>query len=184
MSKTAKTAIGGMATALTVALLIPTALDIFVFALPAFASLITAFCVIELDKKWAFGVYAASSVISLFTVPNKEAVLMYVAFFGYYPIVKALIEGKMKRPVGYVLKFLVFNVSVVAAYYVIIKLSGMPFNEFMGIEGGGFLAKYGVPVMLILGNIAFVLLDFMISVYVTRYLCSWQKRFKKLFKFK
>ena len=50
MSKTAKTAIGGMLVALSVVLLIPTALEIFVYALPAFAGVITLFCVIEMGK--------------------------------------------------------------------------------------------------------------------------------------
>lgn len=100
-----------MASALTVVLLIPTAFDLFVFALPAFASLITAFCVIELDKKWAFGVYAASSFVSLIIVPNKEAAVMYAAFFGCYPIVKALLEGKkMNKALRWLLKFL-FSIS-------------------------------------------------------------------------
>lgn len=77
-----------------------------------------------------------------------------------------------------------FNITVIISYVLIIKVSGVPFNEFMGIEGDGVLSKYGVPVMLLLGNVVFVLLDFLISVFVTRYLYFWQKKFKKLFKFK
>ena len=46
MSVASKTAVGGMAAALSVVILIPTALDIFVYALPAFAGMITLFCVI------------------------------------------------------------------------------------------------------------------------------------------
>ena len=69
-----------MLVALSVVLLIPTALEIFVYALPAFAGVITMFCVIEMGKSWAFGVYAATAIIGMLVLPNKEAGL---CFGGY-----------------------------------------------------------------------------------------------------
>ena len=68
MSQSAKTAIGGMITALSVVILMPTALDLFVYALPAMAGMLTMFAVVELGKKWSFGVYVAVSLISLLLV--------------------------------------------------------------------------------------------------------------------
>ena len=59
LSQASKTAIGGMAVALSVVLMLPTAFEIFVYALPAIAGMLTLFCVIELGKSWAAGVYAA-----------------------------------------------------------------------------------------------------------------------------
>ena len=70
LSQASKTAIGGMAVALSVVLLIPTALELFVYALPALAGILTLFCVIELGKSWAFGVYLATALLSLLLVPN------------------------------------------------------------------------------------------------------------------
>ena len=95
MSQSAKTAMGGMITALSVIILMPTALDLFVYALPAMAGMLTMFAVIELGKKWSFGVFTAVSLISVLLVPNKEAAVMYLAFFGYYPIAKAFLESKL-----------------------------------------------------------------------------------------
>lgn len=185
MGNTAKTAIGGMMVALSVILLIPTAFEIFVYALPAFAGIIIMFCVVELNKKWAFGVYAATSVISLLIVPNKEAVIMYIAFFGYYGIVKAIIESKFSKIPEYILKFLIFNVAMVASVFVLVKVFAIPFDELMGIESDSvFWKKFAVPVMLILGNIAFVALDFLFTRVVTLYLNYWQKKFHKMFRFK
>lgn len=185
MSQSAKTAIGGMVTALSVVLLMPTALDLFVYALPALAGMLTMFCVIELDKKWSFGVYIAVSLISVLLVPNKEAAVMYVAFFGYYPIMKAILESKLPKVPEYVLKFLVFNVSVIGAYAVLIKVLGMPFDELMGLtEDDSILTRYAVPVMLILGNIVFITYDIALTRIVTAYLRVWQKKFRKLFPFK
>lgn len=184
MSQASKTAIGGMAVALSVVLLIPTALDIFVYALPAIAGFLTLFCVIELGKSWAFGVYFATALLSLLLVPNKEAAVMYTAFFGYYAIVKALLESKMPRTVEYLLKFLVFNVSVILAYLVLIHVFGMPLDDVLGIDGDVWWSKYALPVMLVLGNVVFLAFDFALTRMAMVYLKVLQPKLHKLFRFK
>ena len=83
MNNASKTALGAMSVALSVILLMPTALELFVYALPALAGIITMFCVVELNKKWAFAVFTASAIISLVLVPNKEAAVLYAAIIGY-----------------------------------------------------------------------------------------------------
>ncbi len=185
MSQSSKTALGGMLTALSVVILIPSALEVFVYALAALAGMIIMFSVIELDKRWAFGIFAATSLLSVLVVPNKEAVIFYIAFFGYYPIVKALLESRVPRVVEYLLKFLVFNVGIVAATVFMVKVLGMPFERVMGIEGEqGFLREYIVPILLVLGNIVFVLYDIALTMVFTTYIRFWQKRFRKLFRFR
>ncbi len=185
MSQSGKTAIGGMITALSVVVLMPTALEVFVYALPAFAGMLIMFSVVELDKKWAFGIYAAVSILSLMLVPNKEAAVLYAAFFGYYPILKAILESKLPRAAEYIIKFAVFNVAMLGSYAVLVKVLGIPFDELMGIEGEtGFLAKYMLPIMLGLGNVAFILFDIATTRIITVYLNVWQKKFRKLFPFK
>ncbi len=185
MSQSGKTAMGGMITALSVVILIPTALEVFVYALPAFAGMLIMFSVIELDKKWAFGIYTAVSVLSLMLVPNKEAAVLYAAFFGYYPILKAILESKLPKIPEYILKFAVFNIAIIGAYAVLIKVLGMPFDELMGIEGEtGFIVQYMFPIMLVLGNITFAVFDIALTRVVTAYLRVWQKKFRKLFPFK
>ncbi|MBR5438315.1 MAG: hypothetical protein IKV21_05290 [Clostridia bacterium] len=184
MSQSGKTALGGMITALSVVILIPTALEVFVYALPAFAGMLIMFSVIELDKKWAAGIYAAVSLLALMLVPNKEAAVLYAAFFGYYPILKAVTESRLPKAAEYTVKFAVFNVSIILAYAVLIKVLGMPFDELMGIEGEtGFIAKYMFPIMLVLGNITFAVFDIALTRIVTVYLRVWQKRVKKMLRF-
>ena len=185
MSQSGKTAMGGMITALSVVVLMPTALELFVYALPAFAGMLVMFSVIELDKKWAFGIYAAVSVLSLMLVPNKEAAILYAAFFGYYPVLKAIVESRLPKAAEYIVKFAVFNVSMIGAYAVLVKVLSMPFDELMGTEGDtGFMARYILPIMLFLGNITFALFDVALTRIVTVYLRVWQKKFRKLFPFK
>ena len=184
MKQSGKVALGGMLIALSVGILLPTVFEGLVYTMAAMSGLLTMFAVVELDKKWAMAVYAATSVLGLLFVPNKETVVLYVAFFGYYPVLKALVESKLGRAAEYVVKFAVFNLSVVLAYIMLIKVFGMPFDKVMGIEGeSGFIAKYIVPIMLLLGNLVFVLFDILLTKCVILYLRVWQKRFRRLFRF-
>ena len=173
-----------MITALSVVILIPSAVQVFVYTLPAMAGMLTMFAVVEIDKKWAIGSYVATSLIGLLFVANKEAVVYYVAFFGYYPVVKALLESKMPRVAEYILKFLVFNVSIVISGVVLVKIFGMPYNDLLGIDGeSAFFTKYALPIMLGMGNVVFILYDVALTRLLTAYVLVWQKRFRKLFKF-
>lgn len=181
----AKTALGAMATALSVVLLIPTALDLLYIALPAAAGIIVLFCVIELSKGWAFGVYAATSLISVLVVPNKEAVVLYILFFGYYPILKGLIEGKIKnRVLEYVIKVLIFNVAVFSAEFVFFKIMNIPLTEFLDVEEGSLLSKYILPILFAIANVMFFFLDYLYTASATLYISRWQKVFRKTFRLK
>lgn len=185
MDQSAKTAVGGILVGLSVIILMPTIIGAFVYALPVIASVLILFSVIELGKGWAAGIYAAVSILGLLFVPNKEAVIYYVAFFGYYPIVKAILESKnMPRILEYFFKFLVFNVSMILSVVILVKIFGMPLAQIMDTEGEtGFFAKYAVYIMLGLGNIVFPALDFVMGQYADVYLRVWQKRLKKMFPF-
>ena len=184
MSVSAKTALGAMITALSVVILIPSAVQVFVYTLPALAGMLTMLAVVEIDKKWAIGSYVATSLIGLLFVANKEAVVYYVAFFGYYPVVKALLESKMPRVAEYILKFLIFNVSIILSGVVLVKVFGMPYNDLLGIDGeSAFFTKYALPIMLGMGNVVFILYDVALTRLLTAYVLVWQKRFRKLFKF-
>ena len=173
-----------MLTALSVVLLIPSALELFVYALPAIAGMFVVFAVIEMGRKWAFSVYLSTSVVALITVANKEAVMLYVAFFGYYPILKAILEARNKRLSEYIIKFAVFNLSMIGAYLFMIYVFGIPYDKLMGTTGEtGLAAKYAPLILLGLGNIVFIIFDKGITNVVRLYILVWQKKFRKLFKF-
>lgn len=88
---------GGIVSALSLVLMISVAVIPFLtYALPAAAGMLIVFMVIETDKKWAFGVYAAVAILGVLLVPDKEVAVMYIAFFGYYPILKAVMESKLR----------------------------------------------------------------------------------------
>ena len=93
MKQSSKCAIGRIVAALSLVLMISVAIIPFLtYALPAAAGVLIIFIVIEIDKKWAFGVYSTVAILGMILVPEKEVAVMYLVLFGYYPIIKALIE--------------------------------------------------------------------------------------------
>ncbi len=180
-----KTALGAMAVTLSFVLMLPTALDWFVYALPFLAGFLTMFCVIELGKSWAFGAYATTALLSVLFLPNKEAAVMYAAFFGYYPIIKALLEGsRIPRAVEYIAKFAVFNAAMITSYFLLTKLLGLSFNAMMGIAGDAAWAKYAVPIFLGIGNVFFLIMDIGMTLNATVYLHRLQPKLHKMMRFK
>lgn len=57
----------------------------------AFCAMLVIPVVIEYEKGYPWGIYAATSVLSLLLLPNKLPAVVYL-LFGYYPIVKAYLE--------------------------------------------------------------------------------------------
>ncbi|MBQ6874392.1 MAG: hypothetical protein IJO24_08890 [Clostridia bacterium] len=176
MKQSSKTAICGMIAALSVVIMMLTIIPVMTYAAPAFAGILLMVVVIEINKKWAFGVYAAAGILSLLLATDKEAAVMYVAFFGYYPIIKAVLESKLPRAVEWIVKFLIFNVTMVAAYFVLIRVFGI------SMEDMNELGKYGPLILLALGNVVFVVFDIAITRIATLYIIKWQKQFRRLFK--
>lgn len=169
-------AFGGIISALAVLMMFFTGVFPFAtYALPALSGLLLVVIVIDHGLKWAWCVYAAISALVILITPDREAATMFVLFFGYYPILKSILERIKFRAVEYVIKFLIFNIAMVVAYLLIIYVLGIPdiLEEF------GELGKYGIWIMLGLGNIVFILYDITISRLIYLY-TGWLK--PKLFK--
>ena len=184
MKHNSKVALGAMLSALSVVVLLPTAVEVMVYALPAVASIFVAFATVEMGRKWAFAVYICSSVVGLIIVPNKEAVILYAAFFGYYPILKSYLEAKNKRALEYAVKLIAFNITMVVAYLAMIYIFGMPYDELMDFgEEFGKAAAYAPWILLGVGNVIFIVFDKGLSGWITYYVVVLQKKFRKLFRF-
>ncbi len=177
MKQSSKTALGGIVAALSVTLLFMLSVIPFLtYALPALAGALIILLVIELNKKWAAGVYVAVSLLAVLFVPDKEAAMMYAAFFGYYPIIKALVEARFKKVVCWIFKIALFCVTMVVSYYLMIRFMGVEFDELQTF------GRFAVPILLGAGIIAFILYDYTLSAIITVYLKKWRKRFRRIFK--
>ena len=177
MKQSSKCAVGGIVAALSLVLMISVAIIPFMtYALPALAGAFIVFVVIEIDKKWAAGVYAAVAILGIFLVPEKEVAVLYLAFFGYYPIFKAVIESKTGTAVGWILKILTFEITMIVSYWLMIKFMGITIDEM------DEFGVWAIPMLLGLGTFAFIMYDIAISKLVILYLKRWRKYFKRYFK--
>ncbi|MBQ8057732.1 MAG: hypothetical protein IJ275_05295 [Ruminococcus sp.] len=170
MKTSYKVSLGGIIGALSLCLMLLTSVIPFgTFAVPAFAGMMLICVVIELGYRWAFVVYAIVSTMSLLLLADKEAALYYVVFLGFYPIIKSLIEKLKTILVQLVLKYAVFNICIVLAFYLSIYVFSIPKDSF------NLFGVYLPWVFLILGNIVFLVYDFCVSRIVTVYLLKIHK---------
>ncbi len=178
MKKSKKLAISAVFAAVSVVLMLMTGIiPVLTYAIPAIAGLILTIIVIEIDKKWAVAVYFTVSVLSLILVPDKEAVAMYIAFFGYYPIIKSVFESKLPIVFEYIIKFSLFNVAMVGSYCLLIFVL-MPElkDELLDAD------KWFLPILLAAGNVFFFLYDYAMTKMITVYNLLWHKFLYRIFK--
>lgn len=165
MKTSVKVSLGGIIGALSIVLMSLTSIIPFgTFAFPTFAGMLLVAIVIEHGKAWAFSIYFVVSVLSFLLLADKEAALYYVAFLGFYPIVKAIIERIKSKVLQYVVKFILFNICMVIAFYLSVFVLSIPKESFT-------IAGHYMPLaFLAIGNVAFIVYDFCVSKIVAIYM--------------
>lgn len=177
MKQSSKCALGGIIAALSLVLMISVAIIPFLtYALPAAAGLLIVIIVMEIDKKWAFGVYCTVAILGMLLVPDKEVAVMYLAFFGYYPILKAVTESRLPVAIGWIVKVATFVGTMAVSYFLMIKFMGVTIDE---VDEMGIIA---IPLLLGLGTFAFVIYDIALTKLITLYIAKWRKYFRRYFK--
>ena len=163
MKTSLKISLGGAIAAVSLVLmLLTTVIPFGTFAFPAFAGMLLTVIVIEIGYAFAVSVFAATALLSFLIVSDKEAALMYTAFFGFYPILKSLIERIPNKVVQYI-----------AAFFIAVNLLSIPEESYnlFGLQ---------LPVIFLLfGNVFFVLYDYCITKLVTIYLLKWRQKLNK-----
>jgi hypothetical protein len=179
LKTTLKISFGGLLTALSVVVMLcGSFIPYLEITLAPIVSLIILFAVIETDDKTATVIYFLTSLISLIFISNKEPVILYAFFFGYYPIVKRKTESKFRFAVEMVIKFVVFNISIIIAYLILTFVFKIPFDLTQDFY------QYAVLAFFVLFNIVFILYDFALTRVISAYMLVWQKGFHKIFKIK
>lgn len=176
MKNTKKITLSSLMIALASLFMLTSYFPYLTVSIPAFAGLFIMVLVIEIDKKWAVLSYIASAVI-VFFLAEPEAKLLYIAFFGYYPIVKSLLEGLKSIVLEYVLKFAIFNTAVILTYTVFAGIVGVSvgdMNEF---------GKYTAPVLLIVANFVFIVYDIALTRVIEFYNYKIHDKVVRSFKF-
>lgn len=156
---------GGIASALCLLLMLLTIIPIATYTMPALAGMVLIVVVIENGYSTAWMVYAAVGFLSLFICPDKEAAMLFVGFFGFYPILKGKLEKIHPCVLEYVVKFLIFNAAMILNYVIIIFLFGIQDV----LEEVGPMGQYSVLLLLGLGNIVFFVYDLALSRIIMAY---------------
>ena len=145
-------ALGGVLGALAVVIMcLGTLIPVGTYACPMLCAMVLQMVLKTCGSRIAWAWYGAVALLGLLLAPDKEAAAVFV-FLGYYPIVKPKLDRK-KLP--WLWKGLLFNASVLALYWLLLRLFGMEqlVSEFREL-GAAMTA-----VLLILGNVTFFLLD-------------------------
>ena len=178
MRESSKSALGGIIAALSVSIMLLTYLSpFFVYTAPQFAGLTLLVIVVELGYKWAFGAYTAISLLSIFLIADKEAAVFYIMLFGYYPILRELLENKIgSKILRIAAKVLLFNAALVASVAICNYVFMIDFGDLME-HGWAILALY-----IVLMNIALFVYDYLIRICSEVYMRRIHKKMKGLFK--
>lgn len=175
MKYAGKVALCGLSTALAAGCMLLSAIPATEYAVPVIAGLLLLPVILEVGPKAGWAVYAASAVLTLLLAPLWEPKLLFVLFFGYYPVVKCYAD-RLNRPLGWLLKFGIFNVAMVATYLLLQLMSGLPSDAFV-------LFGVSVPlVFLLVGNLLLPLYDRAINVVIRFYCVRLQRSMRRIFK--
>ena len=137
-----KIAYCGIICALSVMLMLVSLIPGFTYALPAISGICIWTVSIFINYKWALLSFAASALLSVLMIPELEADIVFIAFFGYYPIVRDKLFSIKSSALRFLVKLVIFNVACIAAYKVLIVLIGID-RMLDGMEFMGDLAVYG-----------------------------------------
>lgn len=171
---TFRVAFCGLITALSLALMLMTSLiPVGSFAFPCLAGMLLVAIVIEFGWKWAIAAFVAVSILSALFAGDKEAVVYFIAFFGFYPILKSAVERLRSRIIQYIIKYAVFTVCMIGAFFVCKFVLSIPDDEFV------IFGVYVPWVFLIAGEIVFIIYDLAVTVIVTNYILRVRNRLFK-----
>lgn len=145
-------ALGGVLAALAVVIMsMGTLIPVATYVCPILCAVLLQMVLKTCGGRIAWAWYGAVAILSALLAPDKEAAAVFV-FLGYYPIVKPKLDGKK---LGWLWKGLLFNVSVLVMYWLLIHLFGLS-QVTEDFEGMGIAM---LVVLLVMGNVSFFLLD-------------------------
>ncbi len=173
MKNTKKIAFCGIMSALSAVIMLVAYFPYFTYAVPAVAGLCVMVVLIETDIKWSVLTYFSSAFLA-FLVAETESKIIYIAFFGFYPILKCIIEKLRMVVFGWILKLLTFNFCVVVLFLVFSQLGLITFED-----RGIFLFSW---VLLLLGNVVFVIYDIAVSRLALVYIDKFHSKIQRFLK--
>ena len=170
MNQTKQIALGGVLAALAAAILLLGGLiPVGTFISPMLASIPLVILLAELPKSLCSGWYAVVAILGVLLCPDKETAFVFV-FLGWYPIAKPALDRLPRLP-RLLCKLLIFNAAVAALYALLILVFHLEALVREAKETGLVL----LLVLLLLGNVTFLLFDLLLSRLTTFYQAKRKK---------
>lgn len=158
-----RVALGGIVSSLCVlAMFLAGIIPIFYLLLPMIAGALMMIIVIEVNWQWAFLTYLSVGLLSLFITFDKQAAFIFIFLFGHYPILKFLIDRKVKpKFAALIIKFIIYNACILLYFYATVYL--LASKELMKE-----VQKYGIY-LLALVDFLFFTYDYSLGTLVEEY---------------
>ena len=139
-----------MAALCVVLMVLGAVLELGMYACPLLAGL----CFIPIGQKYGrkyhLILFVATALLSFFLAPNIEENLIFAGLFGWYPILRPVLQ-KLPGVLHWLVKLAVFNGVVVAIEWLV-----------MTVLAPEAMADVMLWVLLALGNVTFIAYDFLI----------------------
>lgn len=159
-------AFSGMASALCVAILyVGSIIDVLDYTVSALCGIIVTVMIVEFGRRVGIGIWIASSIIALLILPAKFSALLFVAFCGWYSVLKGFLELHFKKGVCWLLKLCTFNVVLIFIYFITLRIMLVP--DVTPLISLGVFA---------LSNFVFVIYDILLTRIISIYIFSWRKK--------
>lgn len=94
--------------------------------------------------------WGAAALLGLLFLPDKGIALLFLTFFGLYPVLKGVIESMRRLPLEWALKLAFFNLVLTAFWFLLRELFLPNPPEWLGENS---------PLLYGLGNVVFVIYD-------------------------
>lgn len=150
-------AFGGMMAALAITVMAMVGLiPIATYVCPMLCMLLLLFVKSQCGYRIGWAWYGAVAVLSALMGPDKEAAGIFIVL-GYYPLVKPYLDKFRCR---FIVKALFFNIVIILFYLFYSYILGVTaiLEDFQQL---GFI---GLCITLALGNVCFLLLDYVINM--------------------
>lgn len=168
-------AYSGVATALSVVMLfLGSIFWVLGYTMPLVASLVMIILLDSVSQKSALLTFISTSIISFILLNDKECVLLYILFFGYYPLIRDKINDIKPKFLSYLLKFITFNAAMVFTQVLCVYVFGIPFDDMLG--------KWGIVVFVLCLNLVFAVFDKLYTLLLRLYRIKLKKKVEKYIK--
>ena len=176
MKPTQRLALCGVTAALATVVLLMTLFPYATYALAVFAGMLMIPSALECGTRYGVLTYIVTALLALFLAPDPEAKALFILFFGYYPLVHLRFLVRHHLWLVWLVKLVLFNIAAIADFGVMMFVLNVPKEEFM-------IAGVYVPwVLLIAGNVLFLIYDTMLVRVETFYRVQIHPQLRKIWK--